>query len=103
MTAARSDRAALIANIGGAITSLVFAASHPDRLSSLVIVDGFARGGGRIFREPGAAALVVEPFAPLSEDDVAAVTAEGARLLAFAAADADGHEVRFVGAPAPTG
>jgi class 3 adenylate cyclase len=43
MSAARSDRAALIANIGGAITSLVFAASHPDRLSSLVIVDGFAR------------------------------------------------------------
>ena len=43
LTAASSDRAALIANIGGAITSLVFAASHPDRLSSLVIVDGFAR------------------------------------------------------------
>jgi class 3 adenylate cyclase len=43
MAAASSDRAALIANIGGAITSLVFAASHPDRLSSLVIVDGFAR------------------------------------------------------------
>ena len=43
MTAASSDRAALIANIGGAITSLVFAASNPDRLSSLVIVDGFAR------------------------------------------------------------
>lgn len=43
MTAASSERAALIANIGGAVTSLVFAASHPDRLSSLVIVDGFAR------------------------------------------------------------
>jgi class 3 adenylate cyclase len=43
MDAASSDRAGLIANIGGAITSLVFAASHPDRLSSLVIVDGFAR------------------------------------------------------------
>jgi class 3 adenylate cyclase len=43
MEAASSDRAALIANIGGAITSLVFAASHPDRLRSLVIADGFAR------------------------------------------------------------
>jgi pimeloyl-ACP methyl ester carboxylesterase len=43
MSAARSERAALIANIGGAITSLVFAASHPDRLGWLVVVDGFAR------------------------------------------------------------
>jgi class 3 adenylate cyclase len=43
MKAVGSDRAALVANIGGAITSLVFAASHPDSLSSLVIVDGFAR------------------------------------------------------------
>jgi class 3 adenylate cyclase len=41
--AAGSERAALVANIGGAVTSLVFAASHPNRLSSLVIVDGFAR------------------------------------------------------------
>lgn len=38
-----SQRAALVTNIGGALTSLVFAASHPDRLSSLVVVDGFAR------------------------------------------------------------
>jgi len=43
MEAARSDRAALIANIGGAITGLVFAAAYPQRLSSLVVVDGFAR------------------------------------------------------------
>lgn len=43
MDAANSERAALIANLGGALTSLVFAASHPNRLSALVIVDGFAR------------------------------------------------------------
>jgi class 3 adenylate cyclase len=43
MEAASSDRAALIANIGGAITALVFAAAYPQRLSSLVIMDGFAR------------------------------------------------------------
>ena len=38
-----SRRAALVTNIGGAIMSLVCAAAFPDRLSSLVIVDGFAR------------------------------------------------------------
>jgi class 3 adenylate cyclase len=38
-----SSRAALVTNIGGAIMSLVCAAAFPDRLSSLVIVDGFAR------------------------------------------------------------
>src|SRR6266545_3976734 len=43
MDAAGSERAALVTNIGGALTSLVFAASHPNRLSALVVVDGFAR------------------------------------------------------------
>ena len=38
-----SERAALVTNIGGAIMALVCAAAFPDRLSSLVIVDGFAR------------------------------------------------------------
>jgi class 3 adenylate cyclase len=38
-----SERAALVTNIGGAIMALVCAAAFPDRLSSLVVVDGFAR------------------------------------------------------------
>ena len=63
-----------------------------------LLVDGFARGAARIRRERGAATLVVDPFAPLSKDDADAVTAEGARLLAFAAADADAHDVHFAAA-----
>ena len=38
-----SERAALIANIGGGILAMPFAAAHPDRVSSLILVDCFAR------------------------------------------------------------
>ncbi len=43
MDAVPAERAALVTNIGGAIMALVCAAAFPDRLSSLVVVDGFAR------------------------------------------------------------
>jgi class 3 adenylate cyclase len=43
MDAVGSQRAALVTNIGGALMSIVCAAAFPDRVSSLVIVDGFAR------------------------------------------------------------
>ncbi len=43
LDAVGSTRAALVTNIGGAIPSLVCAAALTDRLSALVIVDGFAR------------------------------------------------------------
>ena len=43
LDAVASRSAALVTNIGGAIPSLVCAAAMPDRLSALVIVDGFAR------------------------------------------------------------
>jgi hypothetical protein len=38
-----------------------------------------------VVRRSGSATLVVEPFHQLSKQDTAAVTEEGARLLAFAA------------------
>jgi class 3 adenylate cyclase len=38
-----SERAAMIANIGGGILAIPFAATHPDRVSSLILVDCFAR------------------------------------------------------------
>ena len=41
--AAGSQRAALVTNLGGALMAIVCAATYPDRVSSLVIVDGMAR------------------------------------------------------------
>jgi class 3 adenylate cyclase len=38
-----SDKAALITNIGGGMLAIPFAAAHPERLSSLILVDCFAR------------------------------------------------------------
>ena len=38
-----SERAALIANIGGGMLAMPFAAAHPERVSSLILVDCFAR------------------------------------------------------------
>jgi class 3 adenylate cyclase len=38
-----SARAAVIANIGGGILAMPFAAAHPERVSSLILVDCFAR------------------------------------------------------------
>ncbi len=43
LDAVGSERAALIANIGGGILAMTFAAAHPERVSSLVLVDAFAR------------------------------------------------------------
>jgi class 3 adenylate cyclase len=43
LDAAGSERAAVIANIGGGIMAIAFAAAHPERVSHLVLVDCFAR------------------------------------------------------------
>ncbi len=61
-----------------------------------VLVDGFLRGTWRIQRADGAATLVIRPVAALPKRDVAMVTAEGRRLLAFAAADAGERSVRVM-------
>ncbi|MFC9238396.1 winged helix DNA-binding domain-containing protein [Streptomyces decoyicus] len=59
------------------------------------LVDGFVRGMWAIDRDRDGAVLRVEPFAPLGAPDRAALSEEGARLLAFAAADARAHDIRF--------
>lgn len=58
-----------------------------------LLVDGFFCATWRITRHGRSAVLHVEPFRSLSERDV--VASEGERLLRFAAADAEIHDVRF--------
>lgn len=59
-----------------------------------LLVDGFVRGCWRITREGGTATLEIEVLEPLSDAEAGAVTAEGERLLGFAAAGADRWDIR---------
>ncbi len=60
-----------------------------------VLIDGFARGMWRVTRAGGAAVLAVEMFRPVGGRDRDAVTAEGRRLLEFAAPGTPDGEIRF--------
>jgi hypothetical protein len=66
-------------------------------IRSTVLVDGFVRGIWKVERQRESATLIIEPFAPLADQDRAALTEEGARLLDFIAAEAGNHEIRFEG------
>ena len=57
-----------------------------------VLVDGFFRATYAIIRQRDRAT----PFGRFSTEETEALTAEGARLLAFAAAEDDNHDVPFV-------
>jgi Winged helix DNA-binding domain len=60
-----------------------------------VLLDGFVGGRWKIASGRGKTTLSIEPFARLRRSDRAALEAEGARLVAFAAPDARGREVRI--------
>ncbi|WP_068922943.1 winged helix DNA-binding domain-containing protein [Planobispora rosea] len=62
---------------------------------STVLVDGFAAATWRIVKRRGTATLTVRPFRKLTGAEEAEVGAEGAALLAFAAAGAKAHEIVF--------
>ncbi len=70
-------------------------ASSNGMVPGTVLVDGFVRGTWKIERERGAATLQVTPFAPMPASDRDVLAEEGGRLLAFAAAEARTHDVRF--------
>ena len=79
----------------------VISPDHRQRLNTrngifpgTVLVDGFVAGMWRIARTRAAATLAVELFGPVSAAERDAVTAEGERLLGFAA-PGDHHEIRF--------
>lgn len=61
-----------------------------------VLVDGFGSARWKVQRDKNTATLQIEPFRKLPRTDKSAVSEEGARLLAFLAADADRRDVRFL-------
>jgi hypothetical protein len=64
--------------------------------SGTVLIDGFWRATWKIARERGGTVtLRVEPFAELSAEQTAGVTAEAAGLLAFVAPDAEASEIKL--------
>ena len=58
-----------------------------------VLVDGFVAGTWKITKEHDNATLHIRPFGRLNSQDRAVVVDEGARLLAFAAAETGNHDV----------
>ncbi len=63
-----------------------------------VLVDGFLRATFTITRQREQATLLLTLIERLSKEDTAALADEGARRLAFAAADTRAHDIRFVAA-----
>ncbi len=66
------------------------------RVRATFLVDGFVSGTWKIERTRRAAALVIEPFEPLSEETRDALFEEGEWLLRFVEDDAEAFEVRFL-------
>ncbi len=60
-----------------------------------VLVDGFFRAAFTLTRQRGQATLLITPFTRLPKEDTDALMSEGARLLNFAAADADTHDIQL--------
>ena len=78
--------------------------SEPDRqrlysrngiFPGTVLIDGFVRGMWRLTTGRGLAVLTVEMFGPAGGRDRDAVTAEGERVLEFAAPGSPDAEIRF--------
>ena len=66
-----------------------------DPFMRAVLLDGFACATWKMEQRRGRATLLIRPFEPLTDRDRDALAEEGARLLAFAAAEADERAIRF--------
>jgi pimeloyl-ACP methyl ester carboxylesterase len=84
-----SERAALIANIGGGILAMPFAAAHP-RVSSLILVDCFARYSEAPDYPIGAPIAQIEPNLDLA----VLGTGRGVMINIFAPSVADDERTR---------
>ena len=73
------------------------------RRGRTVLIDGLGQATWKIVRQRGGVTLRIEPFTALSAGRAAGVTAEGARLLAFAAPGADPGDIHLVGPTCATG
>jgi Winged helix DNA-binding domain len=65
-------------------------------IPAAILVDGMVGGIWSIDRVRRSVTLRVKPFGRLTTADQAALAEEGARLLAFAAPEADRHDLEFV-------
>jgi hypothetical protein len=65
-------------------------------IPGVVLVDGAVAALYSVRRAKKAAALEIRPFRRLDRQERSAVEAEGGRLLAFSAAGAGTHDIRFV-------
>jgi len=64
-----------------------------------VLVDGFVRGFWKVAHRGDRATLLIEPLEPLKKQDRAGIADEGARLLHFASAEVQDHDIRFTREP----
>ena len=64
-------------------------------LEGTVLIDGFVGAKWKIVQEPGQTVLNVQPFAPLSKRDRAAISDEGVALLRFVLPDTKNQEICF--------
>ena len=65
------------------------------RVRATFLLDGFVSGAWKIEKTKKAAALTLEPFAPLSSENRAALAEEGERLLRFATDGQPELDIRF--------
>src|SRR5688572_7168747 len=90
LDAVGSQKAAVIANIGGGVLAIPFAAAHPERVASLILVDCFARFQTATDFPIGAAAAAVAPALDQAEDS----SGRGIQIDLFAPSVAQDERLR---------